>query len=65
MKLKYKISTFVEDGATVTEVRDANTFKFIDKIYIGETDWQYNRQDSEQKLKDFISKYEQVLQEES
>lgn len=53
----YDISTHLEDGATVTEVRDINN-KLIDSLYIGSTTWEYNNSQARKELEDFIKKYE-------
>ena len=53
----YDISTHLEDGATVTEVRDINN-KLIDSLYIGSTTWDYNNAQARKELEDFKKKYE-------
>lgn len=56
MKLKVIISVFSEDGASVYEVRCAETNKKVDSHYIGETEWIYNREQSLQGQTDFYNK---------
>lgn len=54
--MKYKIDCFLEDGATVYEVKD-DQGKIVDRMYIGETTWEYNRQQALDERKAFFDKY--------
>lgn len=59
-KQKYIISTFSEDFATNTEVKDVETGKIIDRLYIGATNWDCDQKLCAKQLNDFIQKYEKL-----
>ena len=60
----YRIGCYSEDGASVYEVYDSEDkgdfcgrIFAVGKLYLGETDWQYNRENCEKKVEDFKNKW--------